>query len=274
MTTWDFPCSEPVEVSIDSWASGSIVLSAEPTTEITVDVVPSHRRSDVEDLLAQVQVSFEDGQLLIQGPRAATFHRRQGLDLTIKVPANSSCAGKTASADLSCLGELSALGLQTASGDVTAAVVSGDVNIRSASGDVLLDRATGTVTVHTASGDVQANRIEGEARLNSASGDVAIGSITGSVNAHTASGDIELRAVASGRVELRTVSGDLRVAVVPGIGVYLDLASTSGSISNNLDAAGSDEGEEPTAAVEISCRSLSGDIRIGKARPAGAPSIG
>jgi hypothetical protein len=78
--------------------------------------------------------------------------------------------------------------------------------------------------------------------------------------------------VAEGTVELRSVSGDLSVAVVPGIGVYLDLASTTGSLHNGLDAAGEDEGTAPSdASVQISCRSLSGDIRVHKASGAARP---
>ena len=125
MTNWDFACSDPVDISVDSWGSGSIVVSGEPTSAVTVEVVPSHRRADVDGLLDQVQVAFEDGQLYIRGPRVATFRRKQGLDLTIKAPAGSSCAAKTVSADLSCVGEISAVSLQTASGDLTAASVGG-----------------------------------------------------------------------------------------------------------------------------------------------------
>jgi DUF4097 and DUF4098 domain-containing protein YvlB len=268
MTHWDFACSEPVDISIDSWASGSIAVSGEPTSAIAVEVVASHRNANVDELLAQVRVTLDDGLLVIQGPRHGSFRRRNGLDLTIKVPAGSSCAARTSSADVSCVGELSALTAQTASGDVTAASVTGDVVVKSASGDVMLSNA-GAAHINTASGDVQLSRVDGEARINTASGDVTIGSSAGPVATHTASGDIELGAVSSGKVDLTSVSGDVRVAVVPGIAVYLDLASTSGDIRSELDAA--DE-EVSSAAVEIKCRSLSGDIRIHKSRGSASPA--
>ncbi|HUD77361.1 MAG TPA: DUF4097 family beta strand repeat-containing protein [Streptosporangiaceae bacterium] len=269
MTNWDFPCSDPVDISIDTWTSGSIVVAGEPTSTITVEVVPSHHGADVDDLIAQVGVAFDDGQLYIRGPRLSGFRRKKGLDLTIKVPQGSSCAAKTVSADLAAVGELSGLTMQTASGDVTAAAVTGNVTVQSASGDVLLQAAGGDIAINTASGDIQAASVDGDARINTASGDVTIGHCTGSVQARTASGDVDLSAVASGEVDLVSASGDLAVAVVPGIGVYLDLASTSGSIRSELDA--SDDGEDASvAAVQISCRTLSGDIRIRKARGAAA----
>jgi Putative adhesin len=265
MTNWDFPCSDPVDISIDSWASGSIVVAGEATAELTVEVLPT-RSGDIADLITQVQVSFEDGQLYVRGPRLGSFRRNKGLDLIIKAPAGSSCAAKTASADLSCVGELSALAMHTASGDITAALVTGDVTVQSASGDVLLNKAGGNLAIRTASGDIQATEVDGDAQFNSASGDVTVGYCSGSVAAHTTSGDIEVGAVAAGRLDLSTTSGDMAVAVLPGIGVYLDLASTSGDIRSDLDP-GDDQSGEADAAVEIRCRTLSGDIRIRKARP-------
>jgi DUF4097 and DUF4098 domain-containing protein YvlB len=266
MTKWDFACSDPVDISVDNWGSGSIVVSGEPTSSIIVEAVPSYRHAD-EGLLDQVQVAFEDGQLYVHGPRVTTFRRKQGLDLVIKAPAGSTCAAKTTSADLACVGEIAAVSLQTASGDLTAASV-GDLAMRSASGDLLLNRASGTVSIHTASGDVQATRLEGEVRITTASGDVAIGYCAGPVAVHTASGDVKLMAVSAGRVQLGSTSGDLAVAVMPGLGVYLDLASNSGDIRSELDASdGSDAGDESGAALHISGRTTSGDIKITKARP-------
>jgi len=266
MSNWDFACSDPVDISVESWGSGSVVVSGEPTSTVSVEVVPAHRGADSQELLSEVQVAFDEGQLYVRGPRLGSFRRRRGLDLTIKAPRGSSCSVSTASADLSCIGELSALRLRTASGDLTADSITGDVTVHSASGDVLLNKTDGDITINTASGDIQASRVAGETRVNTASGDIVITSCGSSVTAHTASGDVELGAVASGRVELRSASGDLNVGVAPGLGVYLDLASTSGNVRSELepgDDGGPDSGD---AAVQISCRTLSGDIRVSRAR--------
>jgi len=261
---WDFPCSDPVDISIDSWAAGSIAVSGEPTDAVIVEVEPS-QRGRAADLLDDVQVAFEDGQLYIRGPRGIAFRSRSGLDLTIKVPAGSTCAAKTASADLSCVGVVSAVQMNTASGGLTAALVTGDVTVRSASGDVLLDKVGGELTMHTASGDTRVRQVSGTVRVNSASGDVAIGHCGGSVSARTASGNVRLDGVASGLVQLNSATGDVQVAVVPGIGVYLDLASLSGNVRSYLDEVDSASGDAD-AAVEIRARTMSGDIRITKAR--------
>jgi len=265
MTKWDFPCSDPVDISIDGWASGSIALSGEPTDTVIVEVEPSRRNRIAVGIVDDVQVAFEDGQLYIRGPRGINLRPRTGLDLTIKAPAGSSCAAKTASADFSCVGEVSALTLDTASGDLTAATVTGDVTVKTASGDVLLDAVGGELTVQTASGDTQVRHVSGGARINAASGDVTIGSCGGPVTARTASGDVRLDSVESGLMEISCATGDIRVAVVPGIGVYLDLSTVSGDVRSDLDEVDSPEGKAE-AVVEVRARTLSGDIRITKAR--------
>jgi len=270
MTTWDFACSDPIDISVDNWTAGSIVISGEPTSSLVVEVVPSHRHAELID---QVQVAFEDGQLYVQGPRVGARRRWQGLDLTIKAPAGSTCAARTVSSDLSCVGDISAVSLQTASGDLTVASV-GDVAMRSASGDALLNRVSGSVTVHTASGNVEAIRVDGDVKIDTASGDVAIGYCGGPVTVRTASGDVKLSAVGTGRVELASTSGDLAVAVMPGLGVYLDLVTLSGDIRSELDARDGadsdgpdpDSGAEPQAALRVSCRTTSGNIKITKSR--------
>lgn len=268
MTQWDFPCSDPVDISIDSWASGSITVSGEPTDTVVVEVEPSHDgRGD--DLTDDVQVAFEDGQLYVRGPRGIFFRPRTGLSLTIKTPAGSSCAAKTASADLSCVGVISGLSMNTASGDISAAAVAGDVTVRSASGDIRLGTVSGELAVRTASGDTQVQHVSGAVRINSASGDAAIGYCGGPVTARTASGGVRLDGVSSGLVELNSATGDIRVAVVPGIGVYLDLASLSGRVRSDLDEVKGPDGDAD-AVVEIRARTMSGDIRITKAR-AGRP---
>jgi Putative adhesin len=284
MTNWEFPCTGPVEIDVDSWAAGSVVVACEPTSTVSVEVAGDIGRArygaaaaleraaerlsqfaDTDDLLSEVQVTFEDGHLFIRGPRGISFRRRRGLDLTIKAPVGSSCSVATASADLSCIGELSALSMRTASGDVTAELVTGDVTVHSASGDILLNRADGRVTVDTASGDLQASQLAGPTRIHTASGDIVITSCGSSVTAQTASGDVQIGAVASGHVELRSSSGDLHVGVLPGLAVYLDLASTSGSVRSDLDPADDSERESGDATVLIDCRTLSGDIRITRA---------
>jgi DUF4097 and DUF4098 domain-containing protein YvlB len=272
MTNWEFPCSGPAAMSIRSWASGSVAISGEQTDVITVQVVPSHRGANVDDLLAEVQVSFDDGQLVIAGPQSSSFRRKTGLDLTIKAPTGSDCEVHTASADVACVGELGALTLDTASGDITAASASGPVMVKTASGDVFIDRADADVRVTSASGDARVAHVRGELQIRAASGDLTIGECGGSVTAHTASGDIDIKEISGGRADLEAMSGDVTITVAPGMGVYLDLSSLSGSVRSDLDETDGGAEEDQETSLEIKCRTISGDIRIrkGKAHEAAA----
>ena len=235
MAMWDFACSDPIDISVSNWIAGSIVVSGQPTRSVVVEVVASHRNAELVD---QVQVAFEDGQLYVQGPRVPTFRRWQGLHLTIKAPPGSTCAARTVSADLSCVGDISAVSMHTASGDLTAASV-GEVAMRSASGGALLNRVTGTLFVHTASGDVSATRTDGEVRINSASGDVAIGHSGGPVAVHTASGDVKLSAVGAGPVELAQHIGRSLRRRHAWPWRLLGPGSHSGDVRSELDAGDS-----------------------------------
>jgi DUF4097 and DUF4098 domain-containing protein YvlB len=262
MTSWEFPGSEPIDILIDI-AAGSIAVAAEPAEVTTVLLEASGRNG--ERLLSEVSVTFSQGRLEIIEPKDKRnlLRGHAGLDVTVMAPADSSCVVRTASADVSCMGRLAELEARTASGDVTAGSVTGPLEVRTASGDVWLERAGATAEVNTASGDIQLRQADGDVLVQTASGDVAIGQAAASVHVQTASGDTRVGSAAAGEVSTKTASGDTQVGVAAGVGVYLDLSSLTGSISNKLDETdgGGDVG------LQVSCRSVTGDIRITRADP-------
>jgi phage baseplate assembly protein gpV len=259
MAHWEFPGSDPIDVFIDL-AAGRVALTAQPTDVTTVELAA--RRGRDEALSSDVQVSFEDGRLEITGPRRSGLWRSHaGLDLAVTMPAGSRCLVRAASADVSCTGDLAELDVHTASGDVQASTVTGRSKIETASGDVQLDEAGADVDLHTAGGDIQLDRAGGAVTVRTASGDVNIGAAATSVTVMTSSGDVELGSVAAGRTDVKTVSGDIVVGVPPGVGVYLDLASVTGSTVSQLDETEASD----DIPLEVVCRAVSGDIRIARA---------
>jgi DUF4097 and DUF4098 domain-containing protein YvlB len=265
MPHWEFPGSDPIDTVIDLPA-GRMVLTAEPTDITTVELTAA-RAGQANALLSDVQVSFEHGRLEIVRPkRAGLWRGHTGLDLAITMPAGSRCQVRTASADVSCTGDLATLDVNTASGDVTAGTVTGRARIETASGDVQLDEVGADADLHTASGDVHVARAGDAVTVRTASGDVNVGRAASSVSVTASSGDVELGSVSAGRAEVKTVSGDIVVGVAAGVGVYLDLASLTGATTSQLDeTAASDD-----VPLEVVCRAVSGDIRITRA-PAAAP---
>jgi DUF4097 and DUF4098 domain-containing protein YvlB len=244
MTQWEFPASEPVDLQVQVPA-GSITVLAAATQTATV-TIDGNRGSD-EGFATSTRVEFDPPTLSIAAPHRAMLGRDASLDVTVELPEGSSCRVRAASADVRCSGELAAADIHTASGDVRVENVSGLADVDTASGDVLLDAA-------------------GEARAKSASGDVTIGRVSGPVSVSTASGDVQIDQAAGPKTDVKSASGDIRVAVAPGIGVYQDLSSLSGTVSSELEPAEDSGGSGMT----LHCRTISGDVRVSRAAQAAA----
>jgi DUF4097 and DUF4098 domain-containing protein YvlB len=238
MTSWEFPASDPVDLRVRIPA-GCVTVRAAATQTATVTLGTDRPGGRAERFLDDTQVEFDQGALSVIAPDRSGIGRGGSLDVTVEVPEGSSCLVHTASADVRCTGELGALDVHTASGDVSADLVNGVARAATASGDVYVAQAV-------------------EADLQSASGEVNIGQVTGPARVSTVSGDIRIDAASGSRTEAKSTSGDIRVAVPPGIGVYLDLSTLSGSASSELEPADESGGADMT----LNCRTLSGDVRV------------
>ena len=266
MSHWEFPGSEPIEVVVEL-SSGSVALTAKATDVTTVSLAPSRFGRNGDKLLSEVRFSFDNGRLEVVGPkRTGLWRGYPGFDLTVTLPEGSRCAVRTASADVTSTGELAELDAHTASGDVTAAAVTRNLQAVTASGDVRADETGDMADLRTVSGDIRIGQAGGDVHARTASGDVNVAAAAGSATVTTASGDVRIGGMASGRADVNTASGDVVVGVARDVGVYLDLASLSGSVTSQLED--SEPSEDVT--LEVRCRTLSGDIRIARASSAGA----
>src|SRR5580692_7470043 len=118
MPHWEFARTEPVSLDM-RLTSGSITVTAEPTDLITVEVRPSSPGRYSEEAAERIVVELTDDLLKISEPaKLISWLRGSGLDIQVTVPEGSHCAAETASAEISCLGELGSLTVKTASGAV------------------------------------------------------------------------------------------------------------------------------------------------------------
>src|SRR4051794_35636611 len=132
------------------------------------------------------------------------------------------------------------------SADAVVAGVEGKIDVRCVSGDVILDEVTGVVAAESVSGDVEARGLAGGIALKSVSGGLTL--VDGSpdkVRVDNVSGDVALDMNAERRLDVtvNTVSGDITVRVPDGVGMSIDLVSTSGDLACAFD--GLDEETRP-----------------------------
>lgn len=139
--------------------------------------------------------------------------------------------------------------LRFASHDLVVRAPAGSVVYgRIASADVLIDVALSELDLKTASGEVRVRDISGDATIASGSGDVVVGHVTGRLRVATASGDVRVDAV-DGGADINAAAGDIIVDRSDG---DLNLKSASGDV-----VVGNCCGDD------VSCKSMSGDVRIG-----------
>lgn len=133
------------------------------------------------------------------------------------------------------------------------------VEINSTSGDLSVAGLGGPARLRSTSGEVRVRRA-GDLQVTSVSGDVKLDEITGEVRLRTVSGDVNLRATsATARLEHTSVSGDLVFAGRCAAGCRIDVRTTSGDVVLALD---------PSSSFDLRYLSHSGDLndQLGLAR--------
>jgi len=267
MPHWDFPATEPIDLLVEATA-GSVRITAEPTQTITVDVRPSGSGKHGDDLADEVRVDFADGRLEIVEPhqRPNWLRFASGLDVSVTLPTGSRCWVTTASADVTADGELGSLAAKTISGEVVAGAITGNADVSTTSGRISINEASGQVSAKSASGAVDLGEVASDVDVNTVSGKVEIGKAAADANVRTASGRIKIGSLSHGWAEIVTVSGEVKVGVAKGAGVYLDLSSLSGRVSSELEPSeASDEVD-----LHLKCRSISGAVKVRRAELADA----
>ncbi len=187
----------------------------------------------------------------------------RGVEIHLVVPPATTIEGSSGAADLDANGTLEALSFKTGSGDLRFEDVSGDVNLTCASGDIEGRSVGGHLGFKGASGDIDVGTVGAGATVRSASGDIRIGRLDGSTIITVGSGDVTLQQVGPGSVNVRAVSGDVEVGVRGGLGVWLDVSSTSGDVRSGLESDA--DGGESSPELELTLSTVAGDISIDRA---------
>jgi Uncharacterized conserved protein len=259
----NFQTTEPVQVDVHNVA-GEVRVTASGQGDARVELTPLRDDRVTRSAIEQATVEFGDGQLLVHCEETGRhIGRLAKIRVSLVVPDGSSVTAHTVSAGVRVDGRTASLEVETANGDVTVEDVDGEARVRTASGDIAVRTVTGDLRVRTLAGTLRCDRVE-TLRAELVSGDVTVGELGGSAEISTASGDLDIGRVGQDDLTIHTASGNVRVGVAPGAVAHLSVSTLSGSMSNDLPVEESAPAGGTT--VNIKIRTLSGDIRIGRAR--------
>jgi hypothetical protein len=245
-----------------------VVLEALSKDDAVLELVDTARieavrRGDGQEIV--VETKGRRGLSISIGDAGISFGGAQ-LRLRITCPHGAVLDVRTKSADLRALGEYGAVEVKTASGDVQVEQAE-ETRIKSASGDIRLEHVRAGLEVQTASGDLQAGIVDGDVHAQLVSGDLKIREARASVAANTVSGDQQFEAVQEGRVDLKAISGDVRVGIRSGSRFYIDANTVSGDTSSEFELGDApiEEVDQDAPLVEVFAKTVSGDVRIERA---------
>jgi DUF4097 and DUF4098 domain-containing protein YvlB len=196
-------------------------------------------------------------------------HSEGGHELTVEVPKRKLLGFGNAQVLVRVRGPHGLdLDAATASADVVVTGRPRCADVRTASGDVSIEAADGATQVKTASGDVDLGQMRDATDVKTMSGDVIVRESGSATDVNTMSGDVRIRRAASGAIQMRSMSGDIEVAVAPGSTLFVDANSASGDVRSEIPVSGS--APSGPADVDLRATSMSGDIVVTRAPAAQA----
>jgi DUF4097 and DUF4098 domain-containing protein YvlB len=226
-------------VNVDN-VSGDITVTGVSGNDVRIEAIKRVRERSEADARARlpevrIDVAERPGRVDVRTVFASNRRQYQGeVAYTIGMPSGASLVVKTVSSDVritNVKGELTAetvsgdvaitnagniRSAKTVSGDVTITGVEGDLTGGSVNGDLILRSLKGrSVTLQTVSGDVQLAEAEFDrANIGSVNGDISYGG----------------RLAKTGRYELHTHSGNIRVVPAGDPGLEVEANTFNGDI--------------------------------------------
>ena len=283
--TFETPGGVRLSVEIHS---GLVVLTAGATdrTIVSIEAAAPGAEELVQRAIVECQPAADRHLVVVKLPRVCGVRllRHNAVIVRVEVPAGADVAVATASADLEINGPVGEVDLKTASGDASIEDVAGDVTAKTASGSMTIGTVGGDVRAHTVSGDLRCSSVAGTASFSATSGNLELGAAGGRVEVKSTSGDVRLGELAhgalvtnvsgnvrvldlgEGALKVRSVSGDVAVGVAKGVDLHVDVETASGVVHSDIPLGDvPPEGVRPETRVDLSVRSVSGNVEIGRA---------
>lgn len=274
--TREFTVSGPIRVQASLRATDLLVSAGGPDT-VTVLLESSRDAAERGAFAANTVVEMVGDVLHIQA-QLPRFFARERTRIHLTLPPGSGMQVTTGSGEVISTAPLGRVTVRSGSGgvqlgevdDVEIVTGSGDVRITSlragrvqtGSGGIWAGTVRESLTTRTGSGDVTVAASR-HLESTSGSGDITVDELRGEARLRTASGDARVRRAAAGRLDVKSTSGDVHVAVPQGTAVLLDCSTVSGELRCALDAAGEPGPEDES--LELVGRTVSGDLAVDRA---------
>jgi DUF4097 and DUF4098 domain-containing protein YvlB len=284
--TFETPGGVDLAVEIHS---GLVVVTATATdrTIVSLEADTAGAEELIERAIVESRPSGSRHAVDVKLPRVYGMRllRRNAVTVRVEVPEGAQVTVSTASADVEINGPVGEVDFRTASGDASIDDVAADVTMKSASGNMTIGRVGGGIRAYTVSGDLRCSSVAGAAvfsatsgnlelgaagsrvEVKATSGDVRLGELAAGAEVKNVSGNVRVLAVEEGTLTVRSVSGDVAVGVVKGVDLHVDVETTSGVVHSDIpltDGPG-EGGARPEVRVDLSVRSVSGNVEIGRA---------
>jgi DUF4097 and DUF4098 domain-containing protein YvlB len=267
--------------------AGDISVSAGSGDEVSIEAVKRARGSRDDLSLVTIEVDDRPGRLEIRTQYPRRSGDRVSVDFTIQVPASAAVEVRSVSGAVRVTNVRGVVRAESVSGSVTT-IGSPRVEVaRSVSGNVELDGASQAedLTVASVSGNVRARDIKARAlQVSTVSGNIAVSNAAcDRLEAKSVSGSIEYGGALArtGRYDVNSHSGDVRLSLAGNTGFELTAATFSGDIRSELPVTlgGADAGDRRgrrnsrsiratfgDASAVLTIRTFSGDVVISQAR--------
>jgi DUF4097 and DUF4098 domain-containing protein YvlB len=94
---------------------------------------------------------------------------------------------------------------------------------------------------------------------------VRLGELAHGARVTNVSGDVRVLAIDEGTLHVRSVSGSVSVGVVSGVDLHVDVETMSGQVRSDIPLDEAPVSPRKDASVELSVRSVSGNVEIERA---------
>lgn len=186
------------------------------------------------EVLRRTVVDFTGNRLRVRTPSDLPL-RMVPVKVEVLAPSGSHLTAHSSSGDVTVTGAANRLDVNAGTGQIAVDRADGAASVSAGSGNVRLGPMLGGLRARSGSGDLEVSSVGGPSELVTSRGSVWLGAVQADVRVRTGTGDLTVADAAEGRLELHTGSGELRIAIRPGVAAELDLESGYGQARSDLE---------------------------------------